>query len=84
VNHALKESKHMSRLQGKNALVAFFVGFLFGPFGVGVYLRSWPDFIVTLGLVLAGTVMTAGVGAPAFWVLCGVWAANRVTRSNRE
>lgn len=74
----------MSPIRGKNALVAFFAGFLFGPFGVGAYLRSWSDFIVTLGLVLAGTVMTAGVGAPVFWVMCGIWAATRVANSNKE
>lgn len=77
VGDALNESKNMKPVRDRSPLVAFFAGFLFGPFGVGLYLRSWGDFIVSLGLVVLGTMMTAGLGAPFFWVLCGVWGAAR-------
>lgn len=81
VHHALREAKTMAPTQGKNPLVAFFAGFLFGPFGVGGYLRSWSDFFVSLGLVILGSLMTAGVGAPFVWVLCGLWGATRAAGS---
>lgn len=69
--------------EGKSAIVAFFAGFLFGPFGVGLYLRSWSDFIVLIGLMFLGTMMTVGIGAPVFWALCGAWGATRVNQSNK-
>ena len=70
--------------EGKNAMVGFMAGFAFGPIGVGLYLRSVSDFVMTLGMVLIGTFMTAGVGAPLFWVLCGAWAFVRIRNSNKE
>ncbi|MGH7243431.1 MAG: hypothetical protein ACREJD_08455 [Phycisphaerales bacterium] len=83
VRHAFKESKNMNPVgAGKNAFVAFFAGFLFGPIGVGIYLGSFVDFILSLGMVIAGSIMTAGIGAPVFWALCGAWAAARVRNSN--
>lgn len=81
VGHALKESRNMAAIRGRNPLVAFFAGFLLGPFGVGLYLRSWGDFVVSLGLVILGSIVTAGLGAPFFWVLCGVWGATRAAGS---
>lgn len=63
-------------------MVAFFAGFLFGPIGTGLYLRSGTDFIVPLGLVIVGSLMTAGIGAPVFWALCGAWGFIRVRNSN--
>jgi hypothetical protein len=63
--------------RGKNPVVAFVMGAAFGPLGVGLYLESWFDFFVSLGLVVTGSVMTVGLGAPVFWVLCGAYAARR-------
>lgn len=84
VSRAFKESDKLPPVgAGRSAIVAFFAGFLFGPIGVGVYLRSWSDFIVLMGLLVLGAVMTAGVGAPVFWMLCGAWGASRVNRSNK-
>lgn len=83
VKHAFEHSKDMPSVgPGKNALVAFAAGFLFGPFGVGIYLRSAGDFFITLTLVILGSVMTAGIAAPVLWMLCGAWAAVRVKNSN--
>lgn len=82
VSHAFREAKHMPGVgAGKSAVVAFFAGFLLGPLGVGLYLRSLGDFVVTLGLVVVGSMLTVGVGAPVFWALCGAWAAYRVSSS---
>lgn len=84
VGTAFRESKKMAPVaSGKSAIVAFFAGFLFGPFGVGLYLWSFADFIVLMGLVLLGSVVTVGVAAPVLWVLCGAWGATRVNQANK-
>lgn len=83
VGTAFKQSKSMTPVGiGKNPLVGFAMGFLFGPFGVGLYLKSVGDFVITLCIVLAGTFLTVGVAAPILWVLCGVWAFVRISNSN--
>lgn len=65
--------------RGKSMGLAFVVGLLFGPFGVGLYLRSWADFFILLAIVIGGSMFTVGVGAPVFWILCGAWGAIRVS-----
>ncbi len=83
VGTAFKQSKSMTPVGiGKNPLVGFAMGFLFGPFGVGLYLKSVGDFVITLCIVLAGTFLTVGVAAPILWVLCGAWAFVRISNSN--
>jgi hypothetical protein len=83
VGHAFRESGKLAPVgAGKSALVAFFAGVVFGPFGVGLYLRSWTDFTVLFGLLVVGSFMTVGVGAPVFWFLSGAWGAMRVHRAN--
>jgi len=85
VRHAFKHAKEMPSVgKGKSPVAAFVAGVLFGPFGIGLYLRSWGDFLVLLGLLLAGSFMTVGVAAPVFWVLCGVWGAVRVQQANAK
>lgn len=82
VQHAFAASKHMKPVaKGKTPGRAFLFGFLFGPIGVGIYLRSWGDFAATLALVLIGSFTTAGVAAPVFWMLSGAWAHARVKHS---
>lgn len=84
VGTAFKQSRSMAPVgSGRSAIVAFFAGFLFGPFGVGIYLKSFADFIVLMGLVLLGSVFTVGVAAPVLWVLCGAWGATRVNQANK-
>lgn len=84
VGKAFRESKNMAPVaSGKSAIVAFFAGFLFGPFGVGLYLWSFADFIVLLGLVILGSVVTVGVGAPVLWIMSGAWGAMRVNQANK-
>jgi hypothetical protein len=84
VGHAFRESKNLPSVgAGRSAMVAFFSGIVLGPFGVGLYLRSWIDFTVLLGLLILGSFMTVGVGAPVFWLLCGAWGAVRVNHANK-
>jgi|CXWL01.1.fsa_nt_gi hypothetical protein len=83
VGQAFKQSKGMPPVgKGKNPLVGFALGFLFGPFGVGLYLQSFGDFFVTLAIVLGGTFVTGGVAAPILWVTSGAWAYVRIKNSN--
>lgn len=82
---AVKESANLKPVGAdKSAFAAFFAGFLFGPIGLGIYLRSGVDFLMSLGLVVVGSIMTVGIGAPFFWALCGFWGAMRVAQSKRN
>lgn len=84
VKHAFAESKKLQPVgQGKNAMVAFVAGFLFGPIGIGVYLKSGTDFFILLALLILGSVMTGGIAAPLLWILCGAWGWVRVNNSNK-
>lgn len=84
VGKAFRDAKNMPPAgRGKSAVMAFVVGVLFGPPGLGVYMRSWPDFLIPMILIVGGSVMTAGVGAPFFWLLTGCWGAWRVSLANQ-
>lgn len=83
VRHAFEHSKSMRPVAaGKSPILGFLIGFALGPVGVGLYLKSMPDFLITLALVVVGSMLSAGLGAPVFWMLCGAWAAVRVNQSN--
>jgi len=85
VGRAFRDAKQLPpKGRGKSAVLAFVLGVLFGPFGVGLYLESWADFFIPFLLVVAGSVMTVGVGAPVFWMLCGAWGAWRVALANKS
>lgn len=84
VRQAFKQSNGMPPVaKGKNPLVGFAMGFLFGPIGVGLYLKSWGDFFLTLTIVLVGSFVTAGVAAPVLWCVSGAWAYKRIHDSNK-
>jgi hypothetical protein len=84
VKHAFEHSKSMHKVGvGKSPLVAFVAGFLFGPFGLGLYLRSWADCFIPLTLIIIGSVFTAGIATPLLWMLCGAWGWVRVSNSNK-
>lgn len=83
VAHAFRDMDRMPAVgEGKSAFLAFVLGVLFGPFGVGIYLKSWMDFFVLLAIVVFGAMFTVGIGAPVFWIVCGVWGAVRVAKAN--
>jgi hypothetical protein len=51
--HAIhKVIEERPRVHGKSAGLAFLIGLLFGAPGVGIYLRSWADFFICIGLFL--------------------------------
>lgn len=70
--------------RGKSAVAAFVIGFMFGPFGLALYLKSWYDLFIPLVLIIGGAVVTAGVAAPLLWMLTGAWGAWRVVIANRD
>ena len=77
--HHLLHAKHGPPLKPKNPFIAFVCGFLFGPFGVGIYLESWTDFWILLAILLIATFSTVGLAAPVAWVFCGLWGAVRAS-----
>lgn len=79
LSQGLKAAKNGKPVKpGKSAFVAFLAGFLFGPFGTGLYLESWKDFFVPMLILLGATFFTAGIGAPVAWMFCGVYGITRV------
>lgn len=81
---AFKGTSSLPPLDGKKSVVvALVLGVLFGVIGVGLYTRRWIDTLIALGVLIVGTVFTAGFGAPLAWAFCGVYAAVRVAQSNK-
>ncbi|MBX3001208.1 MAG: hypothetical protein KF893_21975 [Caldilineaceae bacterium] len=66
----------------KNPLVAFMMGFAFGPFGTGIYLASWADFFFAFAILIALGIVIPGVGLLPGWLLSGAYATVRVITSN--
>lgn len=68
----------------KDPLMALSVGTFFGPFGVGMYLESWVDFLVCVALVTGGVIIAGADQALLFWSMSGFWGAMRVAHANRR
>lgn len=58
----------------------FVLGFLFGPLGVAVLLRSLLDFLLSLGVCVAILALAGLEAAPLCWLFCGAWTAFRLHR----
>ncbi len=62
--------------------MGFALGCLFGPFGVGIYLRSWLDFFVIIAGVVVAAVLVIRAEASAVGnlvpILWGFWAMMRI------
>ena len=75
-------------IEGKNPIIAFIVGFLFGGIGLGLYFQSWKDFLYPLilflvSVIIMGTFILPIIGVVPGWLLgstlsagWGVWRAN--------
>lgn len=63
----------------KDPTVAAVVGLLFGPFGIGLYFRSWADFVVLLLLIIILGIMIPGVGAIGAWIFAAIWGYARAS-----
>ncbi len=65
-------------LPADSPLAGFVMGFLLGPLGVGIFLRSLLDF----GLSAIACCLILSVfeikGIPLCWMVCGGWVAFRV------
>jgi hypothetical protein len=81
--HTLHHARHGPPLKNpKNPFIAFVCGFLFGPFGVGIYLGNWTDFFLPLTAVILASCGTAGIAAPIAWMFCGAYGAIRASSSS--
>lgn len=81
----------MKRLkQKKNPVIAFILGFLLQGIGVGLYLESWKDFFVCVGIfvlffgILLPTVVGEAMLIPAAAIFCGIYGAWRADSSNNK
>jgi len=74
----------------KSPAVAFVAGLLFQGLGVGLYLGSWKDFFVCVGVftlffgVLLPTVVGEAWLFPAAALFCAVYGAWRANDSNEK
>jgi hypothetical protein len=75
----------------KNSGVAAFLGFVLGGVGLGIYLRSFVDFLFPIGLAIAASVFWSGLASldPGTAVLAGSIMASlygyfRVENSNQR
>jgi hypothetical protein len=64
----------------KNAALAFFLGFLFGPFGIGIYFKSGKDFAICFAMLMVG-VLFFGFGAIPGWLFSACYGAWRAQQS---
>jgi TM2 domain-containing membrane protein YozV len=82
----LKETKktidNLKPVKKKNPLVAALVGFFFGPFGIGIYLESWRDFFICLGVLIL--LMFTVALAPIGWIFSAAYGCYRVITSNEN
>lgn len=94
-HHALKHTAEMlGKLkplkQKKSPLIAFIFGFLLQGIGVGLYLQSWKDFFICVGVfvLLFGILFPTLIGEafliPAAALFCGLYGAWRATSSNEK
>jgi hypothetical protein len=58
----------------------FLVGFAFGPAGVGIFLRSIPDFVLSLVMCLIVICLVDAYAAPICWMATGIWVVARMKR----
>jgi hypothetical protein len=61
----------------------FVLGFLLGPIGVGVLLRSVFDFLLSLAVCTAILTLCEYEAMPLCWLFCGAWTAGRLHRRRR-
>jgi hypothetical protein len=88
INEELKKMKPLK--QRKNPFIAFILGFLLQGIGVGLYLESWKDFFVCVGIfvlffgILLPTVIGEALLLPAAALFCGIYGAWRADSSNKK
>lgn len=68
----------------KNPYLAFILGFIFGIFGIGLYLWSLRDFFYALLMLIGFGIVFPGVGLIPGWMFLGVYGFMRVYYSNKK
>jgi hypothetical protein len=77
--------KNEAPLNGKkHPVIAFAVGFLFGPFGIALYFQSWKELLNCLVMLVIACFALPGVGAIVGWLAAGVYGAYRAYTSNEK
>ena len=91
VSAAAETIKELDPLKERlSTAAAFFLGLFFGAIGVGIYLRSWKDFFVCLGLFVFLFIMLFPTGPGevlgpiAGCLFSGIYGAYRVSTSNEK
>lgn len=70
--------------RGKKPWLAFALGFLLGPVGIGLYLRSLMDALLLLCIDLALFTIGGDDIAPIMWLVGGFWGFVRVRIDSRN
>lgn len=70
--------------RGKKPWLAFALGFLLGPIGIGLYLRSLMDALLLLCIDLVLFAIGGNDIAPIMWLVGGLWGFLRVRIDWRE
>lgn len=70
--------------RGKKPWLAFALGFLLGPVGIGLYLRSLMDALLLLCIDLVLFTIGGDDIAPIMWLVGGLWGFVRVRIDSRE
>ena len=68
----------------KHPTLALVVGLLFGGIGLGIYFRSFVDFILLLGILIALIFFVGDVGMVAGAIVAGLYGYFRVINSNKK
>ena len=68
----------------KNPGIACMVGVLFGSIGLGIYLKSFEDFVICTVVLMLLVIFIPGVGVVPGFLLTGVYGYFRVKNSNER
>ncbi|MDM3858530.1 MAG: hypothetical protein PT118_01520 [Aphanizomenon gracile PMC644.10] len=68
----------------KEPTVALIVGILFGGIGLGIYFRSFVDFVLLFGIAIAITFAFGDPGIVAGVILAGLYGYFRAVESNKR
>ena len=68
----------------KNASIACLISVFFGSIGLGIYLKSFEDFVICTVLILILIFVIPGIGAVPGFLLTAVYGYFRVINSNER
>jgi Kef-type K+ transport system membrane component KefB len=68
----------------KSPITSLLIGFFFGCIGLGIYFKSFTDFIIPLIMILVITLPTEGSGAPIGLLLVALYGYFRASDSNKR